>query len=389
MVAPAKGWRSRTWQRERLAGFAANRALWEESRNQVPLRRGRTSADVAMIAVAFVVVGSDLALLGLGCYLLIGPFIGSVRILGVLLVLIALECRPRMPRLRDAYGVVSDASSPHLRQLLDMVSAEIGAPQIAEMRLEADYNASCFCAGWRRRPVLTIGLPLWAAIDDDARLALLGHEVGHLVNGDPTTALYGVWGGGSIQRLAEIFSPRKARTFVRESHIQSFESFAGLVLSVLFVVPYLVFSGLATVLWRLSMRDQKQAEIYADALGLRLGGSAGLIGLHKALLFDRTIETAVRSAARASADPAVWKAAASAAIAQREAAVPRAIQRSIRHDAERYGSHPPAGLRLRLAQGWPAAPPAVIAPDAIMRAIDRELSPHYADVRRTLIHGDT
>ncbi len=377
---------NRRRQRERLAGFAANRALWEECRDEVPVRPGRTRADVVMIVVAFVVVGGDLALMGFGCYLFIGHSLWTVRILGVLLFLIGIECRPRMPRLKNEYGVVSDASSPHLRRLLDSVSAELGAPRIASVRVDANYNASCFCAGWRRRPVLTIGLPLWAAIDDDARLALLGHEVGHLVNGDPTTAAYGVWGAGSIARLAEIFSPRRVRLNVPDSEIQPVEDLADLLLRILFVAPYLVLSGLTTILWRLSMRDQKQAEIYADALGLRLGGTAGLVSVQKALLFSRTTEKAIRAAARASADPAVWRAAASADLAQRDAAVPRAVQLSLRHDAERYGSHPPEGLRLRLAQEWPAVPPAAIAPGAIMRAIDYELRRHYADVRRTLIH---
>jgi heat shock protein HtpX len=388
---PGKRRASRRAQRQRLAGFAADRALYERSRGAVPSRPSHTRVERIMIATAAALVLGDLGLLAYGLYLAIAHSLLTVRILGVLLVLVAVECRPRVPRLRTKYDRNADAEAPHLRQLVDAVTTELGAPRIATLLIDERYNASCARAGWRWRPVLTIGLPLWAGLDDDSRLALLGHEVGHLVNDDPTTSLAGAWGVGTLDRLTEIFSPRAVRTFsrgriVRQGNLNGFEALAAPVTQVLFLLPYLLFSALTGGLWRLAMNDHKAAEVYADGLALRLGGSSGLIGLQTALLFAIEARRAIRSAARVSVDPIAWRAAAAQELAQREPALPRAIQLSLRHGAARYRTHPPAGLRLRLAREWPATPPSTVASPELMRSIDRELHGRYVDLRQTLMH---
>src|SRR5436305_1493785 len=64
------------------------------------------------------------------------------------------------------------------------VARVTGSPTPDLLAVSPRFNASVSRAGWRGRRVLTIGLPLWSALGDDQRVAVLGHECGHEVNGD-------------------------------------------------------------------------------------------------------------------------------------------------------------------------------------------------------------
>jgi hypothetical protein len=55
--------------------------------------------------------------------------------------------------------------------------------------------------GLRRRRVVHIGIPLWFTLEPQPRVAVLGHEVGHFVNGDLRRSLLV---GSSIDTLIEL-----------------------------------------------------------------------------------------------------------------------------------------------------------------------------------------
>jgi hypothetical protein len=75
---------------------------------------------------------------------------------------------------------------PVLHTLVNDVAQELGGQPITHIIVNDDFNAAYGVVGWRRVPVLWIGLPLWMALRPQERLALLGHEIAHGVNRDGT-----------------------------------------------------------------------------------------------------------------------------------------------------------------------------------------------------------
>ena len=67
--------------------------------------------------------------------------------------------------------------------LLDRLCAETGAPLIDRLEVNQQFNA--FVTTRRGKRLLGLGVLLWAALEPAEKLALLGHELGHLVNNDP------------------------------------------------------------------------------------------------------------------------------------------------------------------------------------------------------------
>jgi heat shock protein HtpX len=88
--------------------------------------------------------------------------------------------------------LASEKEFPALHALVNEVAHELGGQPIRNIVVNEDFNAAYGVFGWRRVPVLWIGLPLWMALRPQERLALLGHEVAHGINGDGTRSFV-VW----------------------------------------------------------------------------------------------------------------------------------------------------------------------------------------------------
>src|SRR4051794_6508885 len=180
---PGRGQRrQRALLRARAAAFALNAALLAELHGRRPERPSATRTRTILTAVSLAILLFDLALLGAGIAAMIeGNW--PLKVVGVFAVLIALECRPRFPRVDPAYREVDRDEAPALHRLLDEAADALGAPRVDLLLLDDEYNAWCGRSGLRRRVVVGIGLPLWCALSPAGRQALLGHELGHLVNG--------------------------------------------------------------------------------------------------------------------------------------------------------------------------------------------------------------
>jgi Zn-dependent protease with chaperone function len=73
--------------------------------------------------------------------------------------------------------------------IADEVARSVGAPAVDEIRVGDTFNASFSLVGWRRKRVMCLGLPLFSILTPQERVALIGHELGHCVNGDITRTL--------------------------------------------------------------------------------------------------------------------------------------------------------------------------------------------------------
>lgn len=360
-------------QRDRRRAFALNRQLEAEFLGRRPGRPHTTRAGALLAVASLLLFIFDLALVGFGSYLIAtAPDLGKV--LGLVLILIAVECRPRLPKLDATVGRVNRTDAPGLFSIIDAAAASVHAPRVDIVVIEPTFNAACMRSGIRRHTVLLIGLQLWTALSPAGREAVLGHELGHLVNRDPRTGFVNQLALTTFARLADIFAPISGGDVISE-----------LVTNIVFAPLRFVFVRAHGALERIAAGDHQRAEVYADALSANLGGAAGADELTRLLLLLNRAAPAFLAAAKTSKyDPAAVRAAVAAAVDVSDKELKLAEQASLRYDAQLYASHPPDGLRRRLVMSWPQVEATHTISSAWHAEADAELRPRYVRAARAL-----
>ncbi len=195
--------------------------------------------------------------------------------------------RPRLPRkLKPDFGFGRE-EAPHLYAVLDRCAAELGCQVPERVALDAEFNASTGRAGLARRSFLIIGAPLWAVLTGPERVALLGHELGHQVNGDATRSLPAVTALRSLTEWLRLTHPKQSageRATARKMRSRSAGTGIGallvpLVTAVMFLPFFLIALGCQAGLNRLRLLCGQRAEYLADELGARLAGTNAVLGV--------------------------------------------------------------------------------------------------------------
>ena len=362
--------------------FRLNRALLDDLTQAPPARPTWNRVRIFLVAASLLLTAASLSMIVGGVLLLFGHQFG-LRVVGFFMLLIGLEIRPRLGRWRVEVGVLSRTEAPHLFALVDEIADELGAPRIGTLAVHEHWNASCGRRGLRREPTLVIGLPLWSALSPAGRTALLGHELGHLVNRDATRGLVTQSALTTFARIAALFFPRYlVRTRFARLGLASW--LGGYVVGIVFTPIYYLATWTQVGLWSIASRDHQRAEIYADVVGLKLAGTAGAMELLDTLLFHETVRTAVARSARRGDPVDAWHENAVTARAEALGRARVAEQSSLRREASLFGSHPPSGLRRRLVSSWPSATAGPLVASDHWLPIDDELSERYKRVRRAL-----
>ena len=175
-----------------------------------------------------------------------------------------------------------------------------------------------------------MGLPLLAALTPPERVALIAHELGHFVNHDA----------------------RRGR----------------------FTEPAVLWAGY--LLLAIGQRDGQRAEYLADEIAARVAGSGALAGMLDTLLVADRVRQVVRAGGRDPGARQTWLDAAAYVRAGTDLDLLR--RRSVREQASLCGTHPPTGLRIRMAGTREYTGPLVVLAERQSSLIDRELAPWYA-----------
>lgn len=333
-------------------------------------------ATLAAYLLASLVYVLDFGLLAGGALLLVN--IGTVGLTGAALGLVALlvgwAMRPRMPEL-DA-TVHGRTELPRLFALLDRAAAALGTAPPDGVVVEPEYNAAFAVVGWRRRRILFIGLPYWLVLDPQERVSLLGHELGHAVNGD---ARRGTFVGGAIGSLAALFEMLEP-----DELLPSEEGVWGYFQAPFRLVQLAIARFVLLVLFLLLLlgfRDGQRAEYYADALRVRLGG-------RRAALSELEKTHAAGSVARMTwvgetADPIGQIVAKVRTMPERERERIRRLERleGSRLDA----THPPTLYRIEVIEAQPDPSPLLVLSHGESTAIDAELERFREPMGRRLV----
>lgn len=341
------------------ARHESTRAQEPESRVPAVARLVLVFIGVAVLALWVAAVVSVIAFLvwvwpapiGVGLALLfgVGLFVG----------------RSRVGRLPEASVPILRHEAPELFGLIDAVSEELGAPRLEVLAFDEAINASTLRIGLRRQLALVIGMPLWEALDPPQRVALLGHEVAHAVNGD-------VRRSAVVGSAIDVVAHWHLFTDPGSLHSASKRGVAETLAWFLMAVPHVVLEGLVRLQIRLTLDNQRRAEFAADRLAASVAGTRACVGLLDRLLFVPSVELAVKRAVQ-SDDSATWP-----AIRRRLDELPADEKERIRSAAFEAAvtvdsSHPPTGHRIDALRADPFCGPHVWLDTTTNGRIDAEI----------------
>ncbi len=327
-------------------------------------------------------VGITLIVQGWGYWIIVA--------LGAILLLIAWEVCPRMPRFKEADEAVTRQDFPTLFRVVDELAATLHSPPVDTIVLDSRFNAAFGRYGWCGQRVLYLGLPLFGILNAQEKVALLGHELAHGVNGDPVRGLFIGSAINTLDRLYRLLRPtqivnRQTRAVRRASAGWGIAAISAMLSNVLMLalthLLRLVIRGVLLLVWHTSQR----AEYLADALGAQVGGTEANLGLLTKLHMDETVDLVTHRVALIGA-----KADLMATLRGQVAAMPAREVERIRRVERMDGSHldthhPPTGYRVDLLQAQPVTQPRYMLAEVDALALDRELATVQARVQADLI----
>ncbi|MDG4825698.1 M48 family metalloprotease [Asanoa sp. WMMD1127] len=374
--APELGWR---WVDRRLHRLAFRLAHGQYADLvKADLAQRATLPRVVIGTVSVILLAVFLALVVGGVLLIARGFPSWWLVPGAVLLAVAWILRPRLGRLTDLDGdEITRDDAPHLFALLDEVATAVGTTTPPTVLVDHEVNAYTTTVGFRRRRVLCLGLPLWAVLEPQERVALLGHEFGHFVNGDGRRSMLAQ---PALRMLGE------AAMLIRPGY----ESPGGNVLvilaelaarGVLHVLSNLLLLGQVVLLW-IGLRDGQRAEYQADGIAARVGGSTATSTLMEIMAAGDVVHMLIRRDARVGLGPADWRSSVAGSGLRGGPRTAARLQLSVRDDASLFATHPPAGLRSRMLRERTHLTPAVTLTPARAEKIDAELSALQEAFRR-------
>jgi Zn-dependent protease with chaperone function len=338
------------------------------------------------IALAFHLLTLALVVGGIAAIVVEFPNVVSILI-GVTMLAVGLLVRPQFDKLDPDDGYRLDADqAPALHELVAEVASALDREPPAEIRISAQWNASWHVVGFRRRRVLTLGMPLIAVLEPRERVALLAHEVGHDRNGDAREGLIVGTAVLGLDRLSALLQPPQRASGeapVLDWDVAAVRASGGLARWLM----WLVSRPVDAALWleaRLLLRDMQRAEYFADARAAEVAGSAATIALHERLLLWSAISLTIQHASHEDATDVLDRLyVAVQLVPDRERERRRRVARL--ESTRLEDTHPPTGMRIALVEGRAAVEPKVVLGEQRSRQIDAELAPFADRVDRELL----
>lgn len=374
----------------RLA-FSYDEALFKELSGQPPEAPRTVLINGFLILLTGLHCALMLTALGTGLWLLIRTFPSIGTVFAVALITIAWMLRPRFqPNLEDADPITRD-QAPTLFALLDEVAMAVGVPVPPVIATMPDFNAAAASIGLRGRRTLLLGLSLWSILPPGQRVALLAHELGHFANNDPANAVLTQPALRNLLVLARVIAPGSPPII---HDLWSLIATIGYWISYPFcwtLSKSLTLAHIAVL--AIACRDHQRAEYVADAIAVRVAGSAATTALTDTLSRSMSITRLIRTteiAARhhgTTANTRHWRQTVENHLST--PTEPREVlrQRSIRNETTLFATHPPSGRRARVIATWPWHTPRVILSPQESDHIDQELIPRYKNTADLLVNS--
>lgn len=344
--------------------------LLDEMLGKNDFRPGLSISRIGAFIVATIIYALWLAMLIGGAALTLNSAGFLFIPIGLALLVLCFATRPRIPRMPKTYAAPQEY--PKLFALVKRVAEALRTQNVHAIVFEPEYNAAFGRLGWRRHPVLFLGLALYETLDPPERLALIGHELAHGVNHDPMrgwyvgTAFYTVLGWFQIL------------------HVRERDGFLGTLINAGMYVFSFIPLGLSYALAYLMWRDSQRAEYFADYLAAQVAGKDAQLGLLRKLRAGAHLEHLVHSMALNPSDRNFFHEMRM----QVQANPNDAIEDMPDPDGyELEAAHPPTEYRIKFIRERGALKPSVIVTAKEWAALEAELEPARAEVQQELIDG--
>lgn len=296
-----------------------------------------------------------------GLWLLVLGSTWPLRVIGVGLIAVAAATRPRLGKADKRSVELSRRDAPAMWSLIDRVASAVGTRAPHRLIIVPEFNAYVVTLRAGRR-LLAVGAPLWVALDAQTRVALLGHELGHLAHRD-------------LRRGRLVAGARATLTFWYLALMENVPTVGDIPMPLRIVTFPLrwALTAYATVLLYLGAIVGRRQEHLADLAARRAAGRSGLVRLLEVLAAEPAFDVVYN---RVSIDP------------QRPDPIIAVRERAHRFFAEdRSGyrllaekeelrvddSHPATHVRIKLAEAQEPNTPLVLLADSESSRLDEEL----------------
>ena len=356
--------------------------LFKQFTNETQLSSPNSMSRFLAYGISIIVHAITLGMFLLGIYYLLkgSPLFINIP-LGILLLGISWILRPRFPKLTSKDKLLPREEYPGLYGFVDMISDEMKAPHLHGIVVDEVFSASVRQIGWQQKPVLVIGLPLWDVLDDQEIIFLVGHEIAHLVNGDPARSVITRTAIDSLSESHFLLHPGKIFDFGRGIAAIFIAPF-NLIMFLLAQIPWVLTYLLSHILWL----DSQRAEYLADRLSAKLGGSRAAISTLRKLHYGQTYITSVRESAL-NTDKDFFE-----IFSHRVSIMPEREKERLRRVQEMEGTrlnitHPPTPFRMRLLEEHRFESPQFKLNPSKFDVIEEELAHLKSNIRNRLRDG--
>jgi heat shock protein HtpX len=291
-----------------------------------------------------------------------------ICLLGALLFATAWVLTPKRPRLATM-GLTPLSDMPALSALVLRISDKLCAPPVIYVRIEPHFNASVMQVGIKRHSILSIGAPLWASLTAEQRVAMLAHELAHLVSGDPARGAVTAYALEILQRWNFLLTPND------EHHDAG--AATSLVRAGLAFIRMCLEATEQILLW-LMFNQSQRAEYFADASAVSVAGTQPNLELLRKLSLADLMTPVLARMAPTNDDRGVQAIENLAyAIANPEQETANRLLDTMREEQSSTGAtHPPTVYRMMFVDSLAKESKPISVSEAEMNVIDAELRPH-------------
>jgi heat shock protein HtpX len=299
---------------------------------------------------------------------------------GAVSLLAAWLTRPKVGRF-PGKEIAPRERYPVLYGIVDDVAAALGTSPVDGIIFSEQYNASMQRLGLRRRRLMTLGIPFIATLSDEERLAVIGHELGHVINGDCNRGFFVGSALSSLGLWYEVVLPDRI--------IMRGYGYVGLAMIPVNLALYL----LAGFLWgwlyslvHLIYRDSQRAEYLADYLAAEAAGTdakvRALAKLKLNYLYDYSVQRAATNGGRPLFAELEYQLSV---LPAREL---ERLKRAAMLDRSRIdATHPPTGRRIAFLQARHNGAPKVTIDPERSRLLAAELARLHPTIEKRALEG--
>ena len=330
------------------------------------LRPGLRMSTVVAFALSLSIMAANFLVALTGLYVVIRGWPNPIFVAsGIALILAGWFLRPRLGSVPA--DCLTRSAFPNLFSMVDGIAGQLEIEPIEHVRVDHQFSASMAQAGLARTPVLTIGLPLWASLTGQERVALMAHELAHQVNRDPARST--IIGGSlsALDRWIYLLGPAHENP----------HNLPDVLVHVVMRLLRGAASALRSRLTQLLYLDSQRAGYLSDYLAAKVAGPVATAKLLGKLGLGGNLEAVARRAYFAGDTDG--RTVIDAFRAFVETVPEREMERVRRADemenARIDTSHPPTASRITFIKSRHFELPTVILSDALSRAIDDELQP--------------